>query len=46
MGEGNAIFGWQFKHTHYMWGQNVVPTLYYEKIMFVATYLMQLESVW
>jgi len=29
-----------------MWGQNVVPTLYYEKIMSIATYPMQLESVW
>jgi len=44
MGKGNAISEWQFKHAHYMWGQNVVPTLYYEKIMSVATCLMQLEN--
>jgi hypothetical protein len=45
MGEGNAIFGWQFKHAHYMWRQNVILTLYYEKTMFVASCMMQLENV-
>jgi len=28
MGEGNAIFAWQFKHANYMWRQSAILTLW------------------
>ncbi len=36
MGKGNAIPTWQFKHSHYMWGQNVMLALWSQSTIYIG----------
>jgi hypothetical protein len=36
IGKGNAIFAWYFKDAHYMWGQNLIPTLWFESTLYIG----------